>query len=117
MTRSGKEARMHCPTCGSTMVRGRFGNHSEGGHVPAFGSFGLPLAFSPEDDGEPARTLWMGDRDGMEGHACPDCGTVLLPEPPRGEDWRCPACGEMVPDKFDICWKCQHRRPRTDAGK
>jgi hypothetical protein len=29
---------------------------------------------------------------------------------PLGEDWRCPACGEEVPDSMGECWKCQGAR-------
>lgn len=26
--------------------------------------------------------------------------------PPRGAEWTCPACGEVLPPEFDTCWKC-----------
>lgn len=27
-----------------------------------------------------------------------------------GADWTCPACGEAVPDHFDVCWNCEAGR-------
>ena len=95
------------------MRSGRFGSHEERWHPQAFGPFGLSLAFSPEIEGE-SRSVWIGDREGADGHVCEGCGTVVLLEPHRPdvpEDWECPACGEMVPGRFDTCWRCQQRRP------
>lgn len=40
-----------------------------------------------------------------------------------GEDprpaWKCPACGELVEQDFDVCWNCQTPRPsaKTDDGE
>lgn len=28
---------------------------------------------------------------------------------PRGEDWRCPACGEVIEGQFAECWRCGGR--------
>ncbi|MHC4472073.1 MAG: hypothetical protein ACYTDY_04690 [Planctomycetota bacterium] len=103
---------MECPICKSTMVRGRFGSHGQAWHVQAYGPFGLPLAFAPEA-GEPT-TCFSGTRDGQDGLVCERCRSVILVEPPPeevGEDWECPACGRIVPGKFDTCWYCQQRRP------
>ncbi len=28
-------------------------------------------------------------------------------------EWRCPSCGETVPNNFDLCWNCQGLRPQS----
>jgi hypothetical protein len=96
------------------MRPGRFASHGEKWHQQVFGPFGLALAFTASGGVGDDRAFWLGDRSGVDGHACEACGTVVLVEPPREEgreDWTCPACGETVPGKFDTCWRCQHRRP------
>jgi hypothetical protein len=30
----------------------------------------------------------------------------------RGENWRCPRCGEQLEGQFTECWKCSTPRPR-----
>jgi len=95
------------------MTRGHFGNHAEKWHLRAYGTFGLPLAFRSEG-GDSSKTFWAGAKDGQEGWVCERCGSAILAEPLPAESddrWVCPACGEVVPGKFDSCWKCQHRRP------
>lgn len=34
---------------------------------------------------------------------------------PEGADWKCPQCGESVPDNFSTCWKCQAARPGSES--
>ena len=101
---------MQCPNCGAAMLPGRMRNHPEPWHAQAFGPFGLPLVQAA--DGE-AEVNWVGTREGAEGHVCPDCRTIVLLEEPEHRDlepWTCPACGEVVPGKFDVCCRCQFRR-------
>lgn len=32
------------------------------------------------------------------------------PETEPKADWKCPSCGEMVDEDFDLCWNCQNPR-------
>ena len=101
---------MHCPNCGAAMNAGRMLNHPEPWHAQAFGPFGLPLVLRT---GTGDRVWWVGTREGAESHVCPACRTVVLLEAPEHQElepWTCPACGEVVPGKFDVCCRCQYRR-------
>jgi len=44
----------------------------------------------------------------------PDAMKVLTdvrkPDASPAADWKCASCGEMVPDNFTSCWKCQAGR-------
>ena len=100
---------MNCPVCRSPLRPGRFRNHTETWHLQAIGTFGLPLVFASGD--APPKILWTGGPRGADGHWCPDCGAVVLPGPaPEEEEWECPACGAIVPGRFDVCVRCQYRR-------
>ncbi|MCP1673044.1 hypothetical protein J2T57_000136 [Natronocella acetinitrilica] len=33
-------------------------------------------------------------------------------DPPPGQSWRCPDCGETLEAQFDQCWQCGAERPR-----
>jgi hypothetical protein len=33
----------------------------------------------------------------------------------RGQNWRCPKCGEQLEGQFTECWKCGERRPSREA--
>jgi predicted RNA-binding Zn-ribbon protein involved in translation (DUF1610 family) len=93
------------------MTAGRLRSQIEAHLVRAFGPFGLPVAF--RGDGEDgARRLFLGDAGGADAAVCDACGTLVVPveEDPR-EEWVCPACGVIVPGRFDTCWKCSSRRP------
>ena len=35
--------------------------------------------------------------------------------PVTGEDWKCEACGESVPDNFQRCWNCDAPRPTAEV--
>lgn len=35
----------------------------------------------------------------------------LMHHGPAGSDWKCPACGEMVPGSMGECWACQAEAP------
>lgn len=37
-----------------------------------------------------------------------DAGSVE----PAGSGWRCANCGEVVPEDFEACWKCESARPQ-----
>lgn len=109
---------MKCPHCNSEMIEGMFRNQGEKWHNHAFGSFGLPMEFEPEDaaNATEPENLWVGDRDGAAGHRCQACGTVVftpLPEDQQLEEWVCPACGVVVPGRFHHCWKCQCPKPEA----
>lgn len=34
-------------------------------------------------------------------------------EPPRGIDWRCERCGEVVEGQFEECWRCAPAQQET----
>ena len=40
---------------------------------------------------------------------------ILTTPTDSGEEWKCPACGEAVPNNFTSCWKCQS--PRAERGE
>jgi hypothetical protein len=35
----------------------------------------------------------------------------LMKEPPAGDPWICPTCGESLEPQFLSCWKCQTVKP------
>lgn len=35
----------------------------------------------------------------------------VSPQPSAGEEWACPACKELNPASFDLCWNCQAAKP------
>jgi hypothetical protein len=37
-------------------------------------------------------------------------GAMYYAQPSTGREWKCPSCGELVPDNFETCWKCQASR-------
>jgi predicted RNA-binding Zn-ribbon protein involved in translation (DUF1610 family) len=97
-----------CPRCGGALVEGTFRGHRESYLNRPFGSFGLPLRFATAGGEE--RWVWIGTEDGEAGAVCADCGAVVLAGREADGEWECPACGEMVPERFDTCWKCHSRR-------
>lgn len=46
-------------------------------------------------------------------------GDAFQPDPTAREDqlpeWTCPNCAQANPASFDLCWKCNHRRPVRTA--
>ena len=40
-------------------------------------------------------------------------GNDKNPPPVPRTDWRCPKCGETVPDNFDACWSCSSGRSQS----
>jgi hypothetical protein len=49
--------------------------------------------------------LWViRNGDQLRARGLVDCARDL-PQP-RGPDWQCPRCGELVEAQFDECWRC-----------
>ena len=60
--------------------------------------------------------LWvMRNGDALRARGLID--TARSAAPPRGPDWRCERCGEVVEGQFDACWRCttdDTDEPRSD---
>lgn len=45
---------------------------------------------------------------------------VFVPDPTTTEDqlpeWTCANCKQLNPASFDVCWKCNHGRPKNGIG-
>ena len=72
------------------------------------------LGFPPV--GESAPCIWVHRRDELPARQFLAEWEKNNAKPHPDEDaprpaWKCPACGELVEQDFEICWNCQTSRP------